>query len=34
MTFSLGKALVAYGHRVRLATHEPFRQFVRENSIH
>lgn len=33
MTFSLGKALVAYGHRVRLATHEPFRQFVRENDL-
>ena len=31
--FSLGQALLAAGHRVRLATHETFRKFVRENGI-
>ena len=30
---ALAKALLAYGHRVRLATHETFRGFVRENGI-
>ncbi|CAF3102475.1 unnamed protein product, partial [Rotaria sp. Silwood2] len=30
---ALAKALLAYGHRVRLATHEIFRKFVRENGI-
>jgi len=30
---ALSKALLAYGHRVRLATHEVFRKFVRENGI-
>ncbi|KAI9325921.1 hypothetical protein DFJ73DRAFT_801603 [Zopfochytrium polystomum] len=29
----LGKELKAYGHRVRLATHATFRQFVEENGI-
>jgi hypothetical protein len=31
--FSYGKVLRAAGHRVRLATHEKFRQFVRENDL-
>jgi hypothetical protein len=31
--FSLGKSLVEYCYRVRLATHEPFRSFVRENGL-
>ena len=30
---SLGQALRAYGHRVRLATHETFRSFVRGNGL-
>ena len=30
---ALAKALLACGHRVRLATHETFRTFVRENGI-
>ena len=30
---ALAKALLACGHRVRLATHETFRTFVRENEI-
>ena len=30
---ALAKALLAYGHRVRLATHNTFRQFVKENGI-
>jgi hypothetical protein len=30
---ALSKALLACGHRVRLATHEAFRKFVRENGI-
>ncbi|CAF0983991.1 unnamed protein product [Rotaria sordida] len=30
---ALGKALLRYGHRVRLATHETFRSFVRENGL-
>jgi hypothetical protein len=30
---ALGKALLACGHRVRLATHETFRKFVRENGL-
>jgi hypothetical protein len=30
---ALAKVLLAYGHRVRLATHETFRKFVRENGI-
>ena len=30
---ALAKALLAWGHRVRLATHETFRKFVRENGI-
>lgn len=30
---ALAKALLAFGHRVRLATHETFRKFVRENGI-
>jgi len=30
---ALSKALLSYGHRVRLATHEIFRKFVRENGI-
>ena len=30
---ALSKALLACGHRVRLATHETFRTFVRENGI-
>ncbi|CAF4192894.1 unnamed protein product, partial [Rotaria magnacalcarata] len=30
---ALAKALRSYGHRVRLATHETFRKFVRENGI-
>lgn len=34
MTFSrYGKALRAAGHRVRLATHEKFRKFVREHDL-
>ena len=32
-SFSLGKELLAVGHRVRLATHEVFRSFVRENGL-
>lgn len=31
--FSLGQALRASGHRVRLATHETFRSFVRGNGL-
>ncbi|CAF4150490.1 unnamed protein product [Adineta steineri] len=30
---ALGQALRAYGHRVRLATHETFRSFVRGNGL-
>ncbi|CAF0947201.1 unnamed protein product [Adineta steineri] len=30
---ALGKALLRYGHRVRLATHETFRSFVREQGL-
>ncbi|CAF4184998.1 unnamed protein product, partial [Rotaria sordida] len=30
---ALAKALLSHGHRVRLATHEVFRTFVRENGI-
>ena len=30
---SLGQALLAVGHRVRLATHETFRKFVRGNGL-
>ncbi|CAF1290340.1 unnamed protein product [Adineta ricciae] len=30
---ALGKELLAVGHRVRLATHEVFRSFVRENGL-
>ena len=30
---SLGQALTAVGHRVRLATHETFRRFVRGNGL-
>ncbi|CAF1200640.1 unnamed protein product [Adineta steineri] len=30
---ALAKSLLACGHRVRLATHETFRKFVRENGI-
>ncbi|CAF0856009.1 unnamed protein product [Adineta steineri] len=30
---ALGKALLEYGHRVRLATHETFRSFVRDNGL-
>lgn len=30
---ALGQALLRYGHRVRLATHETFRNFVRENGL-
>jgi len=30
---ALAKTLLSYGHRVRLATHEIFRKFVRENGI-
>ena len=30
---ALAKALLSHGHRVRLATHETFRKFVRENGI-
>jgi UDP:flavonoid glycosyltransferase YjiC (YdhE family) len=30
---ALGKALLRYGHRVRLATHEKFRSFVREHGL-
>lgn len=33
MYFSYGKALKAVGHRVRLATHEKFRKFVREHGL-
>ncbi|CAF4377004.1 unnamed protein product, partial [Adineta steineri] len=29
----VGKALLRYGHRVRLATHETFRSFVREQGL-
>jgi hypothetical protein len=31
--FSLGQSLLAAGHRVRLATHESFRSFVRGNGL-
>ena len=31
--FSLGQALCAAGHRVRLATHNTFRKFVRGNGL-
>ena len=31
--FSLGQSLLAVGHRVRLATHEAFRSFVRGNGL-
>ncbi|CAF1392694.1 unnamed protein product [Rotaria sp. Silwood1] len=30
---SLGRVLLTAGHRVRLATHETFRKFVRENGL-
>jgi hypothetical protein len=30
---ALGKALIQYGHRVRLATHENFREFVSKNGL-
>jgi len=30
---ALAKTLLSFGHRVRLATHETFRKFVRENGI-
>ncbi|KAJ3208896.1 hypothetical protein HK099_008631 [Clydaea vesicula] len=30
---ALGKELLKYGHRVRLATHETFRNFVNENGL-
>lgn len=30
---ALGQRLVKYGHRVRIATHETFRSFVKEASI-
>jgi sterol 3beta-glucosyltransferase len=30
---SFGQALHAFGHRVRLATHEKFRKYVRENGL-
>ncbi|CAF1068645.1 unnamed protein product [Rotaria sordida] len=30
---ALGRVLLAAGHRVRLATHETFRKFVRENGL-
>ena len=30
---ALGQALLRYGHRVRLATHETFRSFVRDNGL-
>jgi sterol 3beta-glucosyltransferase len=31
--FSLGQELLKVGHRVRLATHDTFRKFVRENGL-
>jgi hypothetical protein len=31
--FLVSQALLAVGHRVRLATHETFRKFVRENDL-
>ncbi|KAM6537153.1 hypothetical protein FALCPG4_003099 [Fusarium falciforme] len=30
---ALGKALLAYGHRVRIATHETFSSFVQDNGL-
>jgi Glycosyltransferase family 28 N-terminal domain len=30
---ALGKALLKYGHHVRVATHPTFRQFVKENGL-
>jgi UDP:flavonoid glycosyltransferase YjiC (YdhE family) len=33
LLFSLGQSLLSYGHRVRLATHESFRSFVRGNGL-
>jgi len=30
---ALGKALKAYGHRIRVATHPTFRDFVKENGL-
>ena len=33
LNFSFGQTLVSAGHRVRLATHEKFRQVVREHGL-